>query len=304
MRFANELKVVGLVDIDLEALRRAADVYGLSPEVMFEADDDRWRELRPDLVIDSSPPWLHLEHAIQAFEIGADLIVSKPLALDADQAAEIVSRADAGCRSLWVAQQMRYFPCFLEVRRMLAVGEIGAIEHVAIEMTLDGRGWPAGHAWRADLPEPLLTEAGIHHVDLIRWVLDDELADMRLWTWNPSSSPFRGNSSAAGLITTRRDVPVTYFASFAPNGRESVRFDSGWTVTGSTGTIVVADGGVLVCRDGSPPQEVLPPSEVPVGLDVLNERVLHAVVTGNAQSLSGTENLRGLIPLLASTVRS
>jgi len=86
---------------------------------------------RPDAVIVASPHHLHHEHAAAALEAGAHVLCEKPMTLDPGQAWDLVARAQTAGRQLLVANGYHYLAGMDELRRMLAEGAVGRIEHVA-----------------------------------------------------------------------------------------------------------------------------------------------------------------------------
>jgi predicted dehydrogenase len=190
---------------------------------------------------------------------------------------------------------MRYFPCFLMLRDLLAGRAYGAVRAVEIRMALDGRGWRPGTEWRLPMAQPLLLEAAIHHFDLIRWCLGTEVDDVAAAAWNPPWSPFHGGATVAALLRTRGGVPVTYGATFAPApGEAPVRFDSGWRVVCDEAVITVHDGGVYVDGVETPTRS----TPDPVSLDALNLALFNVWLDARAEGVtvpfSGEDNLASM----------
>jgi predicted dehydrogenase len=246
-------------------------------------------------MIDSSPFPHRRANAAWAFAAGLDLLAAKPLGGSLAEARDIVRAARRHHRHVAVAQQMRYFPCFIMLRDMLARRAYGAVRAVEIRMALDGRGWRPGMQWRLSMTQPLLLEAAIHHFDLIRWCLGTEVDDVAAAAWNPHWSPFDGGATVAALMRTCEGVPVTYGATFAPGpGEALVRFDSGWRVTCDEAVITVHDGGVYV--DGVETQTRSTPD--PVSLDGLNLELFNVWLDARANGVdapfSGEDNLASM----------
>jgi predicted dehydrogenase len=292
---AEDVKVVAVVEPDAAEREAAAERFGLTRTQLFAAFDDEVAALGGTMMIDSSPFPYRVMNATRAFAAGLDVLAAKPLGGSLADARAIVEAARTERRQLAVAQQMRYFPCFVAMRAILASGDYGSVRAVEIRMALDGRGWRPGTAWRLAMTDPLLVEAGIHHFDLIRWCLDTEVEDVAAAAWNPPWSPFRDNATVAALLRTRHGVPVSYRATFAPRpGQEPIRFDSGWRVTCDKALITVHDGGVYV--DGIETTTKSTPE--PVSLDVLNREMfdvwLDARADGCSPPFSGEDNLASM----------
>lgn len=300
---ATGLRVVAVVEPDAAERRAAAEHLGVPAEHVYDAGED-WSGAGARIVIDSSPFPAHARHAAIARAAGADLLVAKPMAPTVHEARDMVlAAARAGVR-LAVAQQMRYFPCFVALRDALRREVAGTAVVARVRMALDGRGWEPGTAWRLAMDHPLLLEAGIHHFDLLRFVFDTEFTDVSAVSWNPPWSPFTGDPSVSAVLHAEAGPVVTYDASFAPPpGSAPVRFDSGWEVVCTRGTLLVTDGGLYlngVLVGGAPADE-------PVSLEDLNAALLadwlRARADGTDLGIDGRANL-GSMEMVANAIDS
>jgi predicted dehydrogenase len=291
--FRDRVDVVAIVDPDETARSRAAAHFAVRHRAS-RLDGDLLAAVGATIVIDSSPPPHRAKNVVIGLAHGAHVLAAKPLGRSLAEASAIVGAA-ATAGSLAVAQQMRYFPCFTELRRIVTGREYGPLISASVRMALDGRGWVPGTAWRLRMDHPVLLEAGIHHFDLLRWCLGAELTVTGAVEWNPPWSPFRVGASVTTLLTTVAGAPVRYDATFAPHPDEAlVRFDSGWEVICRDARITVVNGGVYV--DGA--QSGSGPTEEPVPLEDLNQLLfaewLAARDAGEAPPFTGTDNLRSV----------
>lgn len=291
---AEEYQVVAVVEPDATERQAAAAHFGLPSDQVFGAGGD-WSGAGATLVIDSSPFPAHPANAAVACAAHADLLVAKPMAPTLDGAREMVLRARESGVHLAVAQQMRYFPCFLALRDALSAGVAGRPLAARVRMALDGRGWVPGMAWRLAMDHPLLLEAGIHHFDLMRFVFGTEFSAVSAVSWNPPWSPFAGDTSVCAVLHAESGPVVTYDATFAPApGTEAVRFDSGWEVVCSDGTLTVRDGGLYL--DGTLIGGL--PAAEPVPLEELNRALLadwrRTRIDDAEYAVSGQANLASL----------
>ncbi|MDX3078373.1 Gfo/Idh/MocA family oxidoreductase [Streptomyces sp. MI02-7b] len=298
-RLADRIEVVAVVEPDERERASAGSFFNLPADRRLRPGDDDWAALDATVVIDSSPPWYHLEHAVAAFAAGCDLLVAKPLAPTAAGGIALMRAAESAGRSVAVAQQMRYFPNLLALRDAVRQQLVGPPVAARIRMALDGRGWTPGMQWRLTMDHPLLREAGIHHFDLMRWCLDTEFDDIAVVTWSPPASPFSGDASAAGVLRGANGVAVSYDATFAPGDEPAIRFDSGWSVVCRDGVLTVADGGLTLTDPLSGQVTTLvAPTADPVSLDELNaallEDWLRARADGGEPAFSGADNLLSL----------
>lgn len=117
----------GVCRLDATELARVRDHFGFA----FASED--YREVlarRPEAVIVASPHHLHHEHAAAALDAGAHVLCEKPLTVESAHAWDLVARARRCGRHLLVANGFHYLAGLTEVRRLIAGGAVGRIEHV------------------------------------------------------------------------------------------------------------------------------------------------------------------------------
>lgn len=117
----------GVCRLGAAELERVRAAFGFA----FASEDHRAiLARRPDIVVVSSPHGLHYRHALDALEAGAHVLCEKPMTVDPHEAWHLVERARALGRHLLIANGHNYLPYLQGVRRDLAAGRIGRIEHV------------------------------------------------------------------------------------------------------------------------------------------------------------------------------
>lgn len=121
-----------------------------------------------------TPDATHHEYIIRAMNAGCDVISEKPLTTTPEMCQEILdARARTG-RTCRVTFNLRYSPTCLQVKELLAQGEIGDILSVDFHWMLDSahgtdyfRRW---HSHKAD-SGGLMIHKATHHFDLVNWWL-------------------------------------------------------------------------------------------------------------------------------------
>lgn len=83
-----------------------------------------------DVVYVSSPHPMHRDNALQAIEAGKHVLVEKPFTLNAAEARQLVSAARERGVFLMEAMWTRFLPHIIEIRELLARGEIGDVRMV------------------------------------------------------------------------------------------------------------------------------------------------------------------------------
>lgn len=83
-----------------------------------------------DGVAIAMPAALHYDAARRALEAGKDVFVEKPLALDVSDAQALCALARRKNAVLMVGHLLQYHPAYLELKRMIAAGELGRLQYI------------------------------------------------------------------------------------------------------------------------------------------------------------------------------
>jgi predicted dehydrogenase len=127
-RGSREWDLIAVCDLD-EA--RARKVVGNRSTVEVETSVDRLLARNDiDAVAIATPARTHAPLAQAAFEAGKHVLVEKPLADDATQAAEMVSAAERAGRVLMIDHTYCYTPAVDYIRDAVATGTLGDILYV------------------------------------------------------------------------------------------------------------------------------------------------------------------------------
>ena len=170
-----------------------ADVVLAGPEQLEQVI----AEQRVDRVIVTSMDRFHAEHVVRSLEAGADVVVEKPLTIDAPSARSIQDAIDRTGRSVVVTFNYRYSPRNTALRQVIASGEIGDVVSVVFAWVLDTQhGADYFRRWHRDKANSggLFIHKAAHHFDLVNWWLAD--APVRVYA--RGGLRFYGADAAAG----------------------------------------------------------------------------------------------------------
>jgi predicted dehydrogenase len=168
-----DAEVVAVCDPDRQAGARLADRFGV-PRRYLDASELLDRE-RPDVVHVVTPPQTHRELAVQAIEAGSHVLVEKPMAMNAEEADEMLAASRRAGRALGVCHTQLFDTAVLKARELAADGSLGRI--VSVEtMAMFGEQELArttSTGWIRDLPGGVVHEIFPHAVYLHREFLGD-----------------------------------------------------------------------------------------------------------------------------------
>jgi predicted dehydrogenase len=148
---------------------------------------------RVDTVIVTSVDATHDTYIVAALRAGRAVITEKPMTVDAERCARILTTERETGGRLSVAFNYRYNPVHERVREVLAAGTIGEIGSVHFEWLLDLRhGADYFRRWHRDRASSggLLVHKASHHFDLVNWWINAvpvrAYAEGRLFFYGPA----------------------------------------------------------------------------------------------------------------------
>jgi predicted dehydrogenase len=302
-----EVEVVGTADL-FEGARSLAIAAGLTSEDRCYADVDEAIEATdPEAVLVTASLVGHVPAASAALRAGRHVLVEKPFAPSVAEAEELVALADSLGLTVAVSQNYRFFPAVQTVQRIVADRRLGDLHAVEIDFRhFSGASGVASphHA----LDEPLLVDMSIHHFDLIRAVLAQEVTSITCRTWDPPWSLFTGPSEGVALIECGPDLVVSYRASWVSRGLRTawagewrMDFADGevWWTSRGDGPEGWRSDAVTIRRGRTVETLVLPALERTDRAGSLTEFVT-AVEAGREPSISGRNNLGSLATTYAA----
>ncbi len=170
-------EVVAVYDPEPSAHKRAKEK---SPSVIATADFDEFLKSGIDIVAVCSPDRTHAEYFVRSIRAGKHVISEKPLTDSLDGCRQILKAvAEAPHCVAAVQHQMRFLPVHLEMKKLVAAGELGRIAYLEgyYIHNLTERG-ELYHMWRFEDNATPLVYSGCHFVDFLRWLLDDEVVEV------------------------------------------------------------------------------------------------------------------------------
>ncbi|MGN9838376.1 Gfo/Idh/MocA family protein [Nonomuraea sp. H19] len=165
--------IVALCDTNRTRMDYYVERIGQEVPCFAPAEFDKVLELA-DAVIVTTVDATHARYVCAALDAGRDVIVEKPLTVDADSCAAIAEAAERSTGKLIVTFNYRYSPRNSAVRRLLQEGSIGTVTSVHFEWTLDTiHGADYFRRWHRERVNSggLLVHKSTHHFDLVNWWL-------------------------------------------------------------------------------------------------------------------------------------
>jgi myo-inositol 2-dehydrogenase / D-chiro-inositol 1-dehydrogenase len=171
-----------------------------------------------DAVVICAPTPVHSELALAASAAGKHFYLEKPIATNAEDARRVVEAADTARLATAIGFNRRFHPLYQQAREILRAGRIGGVR--AVEMAFcEPRPADAMPSWmrRRATGGGVLLDLASHHLDSLRWLLDDEVDEAAATLSSEESEhdtarlslTMRGGTEAQGFFSFR-----TGFADF------------------------------------------------------------------------------------------
>lgn len=208
--------VKAVCDIDPAKLTEVADRNGVAGRTTD------WRRIVEDPDIDvvsiCSYDDSHAEQAIAAFQNGKHVMCEKPVCLHRREAEALLRAKEDSGKLLTSNLILRRSPRFKALKERIASGAMGDIFYLEgdyIHQIL----WKITRGWRGQMDfYCVLYGGGIHLIDLMRWLIDDEVTEVggmanKVLT---ADSSFRYDDTTVSLLRFSRGALAKSLTTFGP----------------------------------------------------------------------------------------
>jgi myo-inositol 2-dehydrogenase / D-chiro-inositol 1-dehydrogenase len=206
LRNLPDVTVCAVVDPEPAQRERAR---GICPQAnAFARLSELWDALPVDALLIGAPTDDHAALVTDAISHGVHIYAEKPLAANLAAAAAIVSAWNPALVGM-VGFNYRFHPLYSQARRLLAEGAVGRPIMVSSVFTSSAS---IGNDWRARRANGggVLLDLASHHVDLLRFLLGQEVTEVHAQT----SSMHTEDDSATLQMKLRNDVLASGVFSF------------------------------------------------------------------------------------------
>ncbi len=179
------VELVAVCDVNAEAARRAASIYGGSPSVA--AHDELIHRDDIELIVVLTSMAEHGPFALEALRAGKHVFVEKPMAVTRSQAAELLETARTSDRYLGCAPAVILSPTYQAMAAKLRAGAIGRPALARARYGWSGPDWSEWYFRESGGP---LFDLGVYNLTSLTGLL----------------GPVRGVQAMAGIVTPRRIV--------------------------------------------------------------------------------------------------
>jgi len=293
--------LVGFVDIS-PAAREQFVADGLAAkEQVFESLAEAIDACDAQFVLDVTPPAAHKPVALAAIGAGLHVLGEKPMCETlADARAVAEAGEQAGVRHM-ITQNFRFGPLPRTTRRLIRDGAIGRPGQLDISFYVPWADRPDTHY--VTEPFMFLTDMGVHHFDMMRYVLDADPSAVRTLSWNQPWGWHKGDACHVAVFDFASGLKGVHMAMGCSLGRQTPA-NGQWRIEGPEGSITWEDDRIFISREHrteAKRRDEIPPDALPaVGRQAMLDEFVAAVREGREPECGARDNLRSLAMTLGA----
>ncbi|MBM4160863.1 MAG: Gfo/Idh/MocA family oxidoreductase [Ignavibacteria bacterium] len=208
----------------------------LSVPLAFDSVDELVNHPDVDAVFIVSANSAHYEETLAAARAGKHVLVEKPMAMNAHEAGDMIEACSRVRVKLMVGHMIRFSPLARRIQHHVRSGTIGRVSFARSEYFYDARltqrSWLTDRAIAGGGP---IYDVGVHCLDTLRFVLDDEVISVKSHL-NPRPTDSATERTASLSLEFSRGTAASILCSFeAPTRRSFIE------VIGTEGILSASD---------------------------------------------------------------
>lgn len=180
----NHLEFAAVCDIVPQQMENLLAKHGLENDTSIRRYTD-YREMilteQPELVGIATESGVHAEIALYCIEHNVNVIIEKPMAMSMEDADKIIKLSEEKGVKVCACHQNRFNVAVQQMRKALEAGRFGKLSHGSIHVRWNrNHGYYDQAKWRGTWAQDggALMNQCIHGIDLLRWMLGDEVEEV------------------------------------------------------------------------------------------------------------------------------
>ncbi len=266
---------------------------------------------QPQLCAVATESGYHAEIGLNVLKAGSNIIIEKPIALSLDDARALIAEADKRGLTLCACHQNRFNKSIQKIRSAVEAGRFGKMLHGAAHIRWNrGKSYYEQAPWRGTWAQDggALMNQCIHNIDLLRWMMGDEVAEVMAYTDNLEHGYIQAEDLGMALVKFKSGAYglIEGTTNIYPKNLEETLY-----LFGQDGTVKAGGKSVNIIEEWAfadkqdDPEDVKhhfaenPPNVYGFGHTPLYADVIDAIRTGRAPYVDGHAGLRALELVLA-----
>jgi predicted dehydrogenase len=302
VRTSPTFELAGCVETDQAVLQSATAKLQIPDQQCFSNLEQALDQAPCQAVIVATPADCHVAASEAALSRKLAVLVEKPFTLHLNEAVKLVSLAEATNTPLLVAQNFRYMRSFRTARRLVQEGLLGNVGMVVMHYYRIPHEMAAS---LARLPHNVLWGMGVHHLDVIRFILAKEVTSVVADSFTAPWGRLPQGTSLHAMLSMADEARVLYTATYESSGHEY--FERGQEFyarfVGERATLHVFQRWLILCERGKLPRPIRRGPRKTTEEQAILGQFERAILHGEVSEVSGRDNLQ-TVALLEACVRS
>ncbi|MBE6933599.1 MAG: Gfo/Idh/MocA family oxidoreductase [Ruminococcaceae bacterium] len=177
----NKLEIAAVCDVLPEKMTALLGKYELTGIAQYTDYKEMLDAVQPELVSIATESGIHAEIALACIDRGIHVIIEKPMAMSISDANEIIRRSEEKGVKVSACHQNRFNVAVQQMRTALEKGRFGQLSHGSIHVRWNrNQDYYDQAPWRGTWAQDggCLMNQCIHGIDLLRWMLGDEVEEV------------------------------------------------------------------------------------------------------------------------------
>lgn len=204
------IEVVAAVDVDPSRLHIAREALGLPDDRCYTDIHRAADEVAADICVICTPSSMHEEGVEAALAHGMHILSEKPIAHTLAGSCRVAEKVTRAGKKMGVTMTHRFDQDKTTLREEIRSGRHGPVDYVTLRFTCDCRKPGAWTKSGYPIPDSLMVEGAVHHLDIIADLAGARCDAVFAQIWNPAWGERGGDSQALVMMTFENGVRGFY----------------------------------------------------------------------------------------------
>ncbi len=184
----NDIRIVALCDIDIHKAEHLKEEFKLDSSVkIYQSYHEMIKLEKLDLIAIATESGYHAQIALDCIKANINLIIEKPIALSLSDVDEIIKLSKEHHVVVSACHQNRFNKSIQKIREAVEQNRFGKLFHGTAHIRWNrGQDYYTQAPWRGTWEQDggALMNQCIHNIDLLRWMMGDEIDEVFAYTDN------------------------------------------------------------------------------------------------------------------------
>lgn len=209
---SKKVEIICACDPNPLQLQRIRNIKSLFKIKTYLSSKEMIKKNKLDAVIICSPAKYHLNDILLCLSKNIKILVEKPCIVNMKEAKKVIETRKS--HLINVVQNWRYKDNSLLIKSVIKKKTIGSIGQIFFRY-LRNREKLNYSKYIYEEKFPALYAMGSHHIDLFRFILNDDIKSVEAFSYNPKWSKYKHDSSQIILLRTFNNAIINYNTTFS-----------------------------------------------------------------------------------------